>query len=240
MNQEIIHITMEEADLYAVDYFIRICGFHREGEKYERLFARGMEIKEWIKNKVKIRAVVSSFDKEAIRGNTAFLDGVSFVCNGFEQLSPAHISALYVYILTAGSFELDEKAPVLDQLYADVWGTAYVDAGLEILKQRLTGNKAAESFGPGFYGMDIDQVSKFFRILDGEKIDVRLRNHCLMLPLKSCSGFLVAVDDVSKLPAADCKSCRSDHAGCEFCHARLKGETDNGLSGNIEKNRTGL
>lgn len=239
MKNQIIHITMQEADLYAVDYFIRICGFNREGEKYEKLLKKGMEIKERIKDKVRIQAIVTSFDPDILSGNTARMSDVTFVCNAFEQIEPESIREIYAYIITAGVYELDGSDPILEQLYADIWGTAYVDAGLEILKQKLienvigtqdsvtpvTENPAPiymESFGPGFYGMDVDQVGNFFQLLDGSQIGVSVRNNCLMVPLKSCSGFMVAVGDQSKLPAADCKSCRADHKGCEFCQAVVK------------------
>ena len=228
MDNQIIRITMQEADVYALDYFTRICGFHREGAKYEKLLKKGMEIKGRIEPQVDIRAIVSSFDSPIIFGNTAKMGDVTFVCNAFEQVAADSIQKIYAYILTAGVYELSDDTPILEQLYADIWGTAYVDAGLEVLKDKIrmeennSSSVVLDSFGPGYYGMDVDQVGKFFRILDGEKIGVKVRNNCLMLPLKSCSGFYIAVDDESKLPAADCKNCRGGHKGCEFCQAVIK------------------
>jgi hypothetical protein len=228
MDNQIIRITMQEADVYALDYFNRICGFHKEGAKYEKLLKKGLEIKEKIEAQVDIKAIVSSFDSDIISGNTAKMGDVTFVCNAFEQIAAGSIQKIYAYILTAGVYELEDTAPILEQLYADIWGTAYVDAGLEVLKSkiRLGENSSAvtvlDSFGPGYYGMDVDQVGNFFRILDGEKIGVHVRNNCLMLPLKSCSGFYIAVDDESKLPAVDCKNCRAEHKGCAFCQAIIK------------------
>ena len=223
---------MAEADVFAMEYFMKICGFNREGEKYRKMQKQSMDIRERILDRVDIKAVVSSFPGSSIEGNKARLNGIVFECNAFQRLDPDHLSDVYAYILTAGIFELDDSAPVIDQLYADIWGTAYVDAGLEVLKKFVETDlketcggediTVLDSFGPGFYGMDVNQVSRFFELLDGDKIGVKARSNSLMLPLKSCSGFFVGVDDKTDLPASDCKSCRSEYKNCVFCQAVIK------------------
>lgn len=233
MKNECISLSKEEADRYAYDYFLNICGFKdREGEKFQRLLDHGMKVKERIIDRIDMKAVASSFDSDIISGNTARIGDVTFVCNAFEQLEKSSIRKIYLYIFTAGDFGLNDSDPVIDQLYADIWGTAYTDAGLEVLKHRLKedfrrdrGHEKAEildPFGPGFYGMDVDQIGSFFEVLDGDQIGVQARTNSLMLPLKSCAGFFVLMDDGSKLPPADCKSCRADHKGCEYCQAVIK------------------
>lgn len=241
MKNQLITISKEDADRYTFDYFINICGFrNKEGEKYKRLLDHGMKIRDRVIGSIELKAVVSSYDGDIISGNTARIGNTVFTCNAFEQLNPESIRKVYLYIFTSGSYDLNDKDPVIDQLYADIWGTAYTDAGLEVLRQHLkndfdntncpcdadrdTDKKTSilDPFGPGFYGMDVDQVGKFFEVLDGEKIGVRARTNSLMLPLKSCAGFYVVVDDGSKLPRADCKSCRADHKGCEYCQAVIK------------------
>lgn len=224
---------MAEADVFAMEYFMKICGLDREGEKYRRMLKQGMDVKEMLSDRVEIKAVLSSFPGSSIDGNRVVLNGITFECNAFQRLDPDHVSGVYAYILSAGSYELDNEDPILDQLFADIWGTAYVDAGLEILKKYVEkdlrgscGNPdiaVLDSFGPGFYGMDVNQVGKFFELLNGEKIGVKARSNSLMLPLKSCSGFFVGVDDNTSLPASDCKSCRSEYKNCAFCQAAIKG-----------------
>jgi hypothetical protein len=223
---------MAEADVFAMEYFIKICGLDREGEKYRRMLQQGMDIKEMLSDRVKIKAVVSSFPGNSIRGNRAELNGITFECNAFQKLDPEHICRIYVYILSAGIYELDNDDPILDQLFADIWGTAYVDAGLELLKEYVEadlrescGNPeitVLDSFGPGFYGMGVNQVGKFFELLDGDKIGVKVRSNSLILPLKSCTGFFIGVDDMTPLPASDCKSCQSEYKNCAFCQATIK------------------
>lgn len=233
MKNQLIHLSIEEADLYAFDYFINICGFkNREGEKFKRLLDHGMKIKERILDRIDMKAVVSSYDSDIISGNTARIGDAVFICNAFEQLNKENIRRIYLYLFTTGDFKPNDDEPVIDQLYADIWGTAYTDAGLEVLKHHLKedfdrngGSVKAEildPFGPGFYGMDVDQIGSFFKVLDGDQIGVTARTNSLMLPLKSCAGFFVIMDDGSKLPPADCKSCHADHRGCEYCQAVIK------------------
>ena len=248
MNNQLISISMAEADVFAMEYFLKMCGLNREGEKYRRMLKQGMDIKDRIKAKVDIKAVMSSFPGNSISKNKADLNGAVFQCNAFQRLDPEHITGVYAYILTAGTFELDSEEPILDQLYADIWGTAYVDAGIEVLKRiveadqlenndiNITGNSNAgntagtntgkitvlDSFGPGFFGMGVDQIGKFFEILDGGKHGVKARSNSLMLPLKSCAGVFVAVDDETRLPASDCRSCESEYKNCIFCQRIIK------------------
>ena len=237
MENQRIQLNIDDADQYAYDYFINICGFrNREGDKYRRLLDHGMKIREKILGRVDLKAVVTSFDGDILSGNTAKVGDVTFVCNAFEQIDRESVQKIYAYLFTSGNFELDDGDPIIDQLYADIWGTAYTDAGLEVLKNYLkadfdrssAGKSDAgkafmlDSFGPGFYGMDVDQIGSFFEVLDGDLIGVKARTNSLMLPLKSCAGFFVIVNDDTRLPYADCKSCRADHRGCEFCQARIK------------------
>jgi Vitamin B12 dependent methionine synthase, activation domain. len=233
ISNQIVSISMAEADAFAMEYFMKICGFNREGEKYRRMLKQGMDIKERISHWVDIKAVVSSFPGDSIQGNKAVLNGVTFECNAFQRLDPGHVAGIYIYVMTAGIYEMDDEEPILDQLYADIWGTAYVDAGIEALKnfvekdleQHNEGNEPVtvlDYFGPGFYGMDVDQVIKFFEVLDGGKIGVKARSNSLMLPLKSCAGFLIAVDDKTDLPPSDCKNCRAEYKNCAFCQAVIR------------------
>lgn len=227
MNNEVFRISTEQADPLAIEYFINICGFHREGEKYERMLKHGLALKERLSDRIDIRAVVSSFPGTAIQGDVAVLDGTSFQCNAFAQIQGDGINQIYAYILTAGDFDLEDDAPMIDRLYADIWGTAYVDAGQALLKQFLSQTSLVlDTFGPGYYGMDVTQVGNFFQVLQGNLIDVTVTEHNLMLPVKSCAGFFVAVGEDTMLPSSDCKSCLGNQKGCAFCQATIRGKRE--------------
>lgn len=226
MKNQVFQIPTAEADEMANHYFMDICGFRREGEKYQRLYAQSLKLLARLRDRIQIRGLVSAYPVEAISGSLAVLDGVPFRCNALEQIQQGGVGQLFTYIVTAGDFALPQDAPMIDRLYADIWGTAYVDAGLEVLKAKLLSDdhQVMVSFGPGYYGMDITQVGNFFQILDGSLIGVTLTEHSLMLPVKSCTGFLVAVREKSMLPPQDCASCLGNAHGCAFCQSTIKGK----------------
>ena len=227
-----VTISMAEADAFAMEYFRNICGLDREGDKYRRMREQSMDVLERIRPQIDIKAVMSEYPGNVIKNNLAEMEGIAFSCNAFQRMDPEHIEGVYAYVLTAGVFELEEEGPFLNQLYADIWGTAYVDAGLAVLKQFVQEDQCKrgetsevtvlEPFGPGYFGMDIGQVSKFFELLDGGKIGVSVRGNSLMLPLKSCVGFYLAVDGNVTLPTSDCRSCLSEYKNCNFCQASVK------------------
>ncbi len=241
MYNQVIPISRAEVDVLALEYFKKICGFNRGEEKDQRMLEQGIKIKEKIQNRVDLKAIVSFFSGDTMKNNIVVLDGIAFECNAFQCFSPKHMKGIYAYILTAGVFELCDEDSGLDQLYTDIWGTAYVNSGLELLRKyvekdiyRIYNDKqektdatevpitVLDSFGPGFYGMDVDQVSKFFVLLDGDKIGVKVRSHHLIIPEKSCVGFFIAVDDQTGLLLSDCKSCRAEYKNCAFCRAVIK------------------
>jgi len=223
LKNEIITIHRNEADKIAEGYFIKMCGFDRDENKFKSMLQDGYGIREKLSDDLSVRAIISSFDKEIIWGKTVDINGVKFECNAFEQIDRENIKELFVYILTAGNFDLP-GASMLEMVYADAWGTAYVDAGRDILRSRLSTREpfVSDSFGPGYYGMDVPQVKNFFRVLDSKKIDVKLLDSGLMVPVKSIAGLFVSVKDPSQLPGNDCSSCLANEKGCYFCRMKNK------------------
>ncbi|MDD4564985.1 MAG: hypothetical protein PHE79_05850 [Eubacteriales bacterium] len=231
MKNQIIKITREETDSSAAEFFMKISGLSNIGDKNERMLRQGICLRDRIQDKINIRAVVSSFPCTAMKRNIAMLNDVMFECNAFQSFDPNGVRGIYAFILTAGDFNNNEHASVLDQLYIDIWGTSYVEAGLSVLKWYIEqdliegaqqSNKdftILDHFGPGFYGMDISQLKRFFILLDSDSIGVKLESRSLMIPIKSCAGFFIAVDDGTKLPKSDCKNCRAEYKNCLFCHS---------------------
>ena len=67
MNNQVIQLNIAEAERYAPDYFINICGFrNREGEKYKRLLEHGMRIRDNVIGSIDLKAVVTSFDNDIL------------------------------------------------------------------------------------------------------------------------------------------------------------------------------
>jgi len=234
METEVINISLDKIRTAAADYFEAICGFNRDREKYAAMYRQGLDVRETIFPEVKLQAIVRRFTAEGLNGAELQLGNAKFRCTAFERLSRPDVVAIYAFIISAKGFE-SEQGTLMEQFYADTWGTAYIDAGRDELRSFLgswhdaslketetrPGNLfITDSFGPGYYGMSTDQVKLFFEVLDNAQIGVELAGDSVMLPLKSCAGFFVITNGTSAIPGSDCRSCSAEASGCNFCRAR--------------------
>lgn len=232
MENQIIVFEQKKADIIAEDYFTAMCGFNRPGERFKSMLLDGLAIRDKMTGSFQIRSIVSSFGREAICGGAILISDFKFACNALEQIDQNSVIQIYAYILTAGNIDF-ESSSVLDLFYADIWGTAYVDAGRDLLREWIQ-NKlrldeeifVSDSFGPGYYGMDMTQLPYFFQLLDADKIGVQLNGSTMMLPLKSCAGFFVTVRGPGQLPGEACKSCLAGTKGCNFCRSKTQERRD--------------
>lgn len=226
MRNKVIEFDTIDAFPLAEQYFIRTSGIDFVSEKHKRMWNRAVQVYEEVQKKIKLRALLSVFSPDELDGKNLSINNVIFTCNAFEQLSKNNIRRVYAYILTAGAW-MTESSEIVDQLYADIWGTSFVDAGRDLLKNQIKmiekeqseDTVLSESFGPGFYGMDLSQVGRFFQILNSDLIDVILHNSGTMLPQKSIAGFYLALTDENEIPDKDCENCVGNPTGCRFCRA---------------------
>jgi hypothetical protein len=222
IKNQIIAIPTEDCDALADEYFMATSGIDRPGPKYERMRKEAFEIRERIRSRVNVKAIYSYYDMPALSGSTATIDGVVFHCNAFEQMNPESIQGVYVHLLTAGEYHLDGE-PIMNQLFADIWGTAFTEAGRMRLEEMLEGQGAlSDGFGPGFYGMESIQMKELTTLLDGAAIGVETRATGILLPLKSCGGMTFRVDDSYIRLSTECADCRGNKSGCAFCNIKNK------------------
>lgn len=226
MNQQIISFATYDAEEKARNYFVQTCGLDFDKNKHVRMMQIAESIlKEGIGD-IHIKALISEFGNEVLKEDLMALDKVVFQCNAFSQLEQKKVLAIFPYILTVGEVSTKSES-ISDQLFADIWGTSFVDTARDLLQSTLeeyvskkwnrTDIVVSSSFGPGFYGMDVTMMCNFFEVLDGNKINVELRGNSLLVPLKSCAGFFIAVEDEWVLPPADCQNCKGNSGGCQFC-----------------------
>jgi len=232
MENQIIVFERNQADAIAEDYFKAMCGFNRPGDRFKSMLLSGLSIRDQIRDSLQIKVIMSAYNRESIKGANIAINDLVFSCQAFDQIDKEKVTRVYAYLLTIGQLSFDSDS-VLDLFYADAWGTAYVDAGRDLLRGWLqdlntsnSGEFLSDSFGPGFYGMGMDQLAKFFQLLDAEQIGIKLNGSTMMLPLKSCAGFFLAASGEGQLPGSDCKSCLSEAKGCNFCrNYNKKGRT---------------
>lgn len=229
MKEHLIHINTAEVDALAEINFIQTCGLNQPGEKYEKMKADGFRIRDKLRPLISIKVVVKSFEGVMVKKDRLYLESLNFKSVAFEKLNPATVKRVYVYGITLSDTTL-EWADFLEAFYAEAWGVAYIDAGRSVLQAYLFNQCEADwseeslyfsdSFGPGFYGMEITENKKLFQVLDGAKIGITLNESCMMIPEKSCSGiYFVTTKPLGKFEKA-CIKCHKSIHGCQFCHIK--------------------
>jgi len=180
MEKVIFEIHKDLINAEAQEYFKKSAGITDESDKSKRMLKDANRIKNEIEESLKIKAVVSFFDNFEVHEDTLTIERVSFKCDPFSLLRQNTIMGVFLYLITAGDYHFEDRG-ILEQLYADIWGTSYLDAGRSVLKKILLKNycnktfqevnpkkeafeKAtiSDSFGPGFYGMNPKDVKKIF------------------------------------------------------------------------------
>lgn len=218
MKDIIFDIDSAQCSRIANDIFIKDSGIDRPGRKFEKMREAAYQIRSLIGSDVKLRFACRYYDEINLTGKTLVIGGQSFVCNAFEQIESGAVEGVYAYAVCAGEFDMPDKK-IMDQLYADIWGTAFADAVRFVVRQRLEEEAAlSESFGPGFYGMDVSEISNLDKLLDFSRIGIELRNDTIMVPLKSCAGMFFKVNENYIPLNTACETCRGSHKSCRLCH----------------------
>lgn len=217
MIKKIFHVDRNECNDLACEIFMKTSGINREGRKFERMKKDAFRMRKMIEERVKIRVAYAYYDDVILSGGQADIGGETFHCKAFEQVNPNVVKGAYLYALSVGDFGLPEE-PIMDQLYADIWGSAFTDAARLLLKRELEKDvRLSDSFGPGFYGMDVSEMQQLASLLSFEDLDIELRNSRIIVPLKSCAGLYFGVTDDYRNLNQECENCRGTHTSCKLC-----------------------
>lgn len=139
-------ISIAEGDAFplAKQRFIETCGFDLTKNKHQRMMKMGLEVREKGKDGIRLQAVVSRFGKEIFQDGKIKAADIELTCNYFGQIPEDCVEGVYFYMLTAGECYFSSEENIMDFLYADIWGTNYVDAGVqlmtEIIREDLSGS----------------------------------------------------------------------------------------------------
>ena len=221
----IINFSEEDAYPHAREEFIRMCGFKPDSVKHEKMLNSAMKIRSLGMDKLNIQALISVFEPDVLGENFIEINGVRLHCDSVYMMEKEKIHKVLFYILTVDECGCASE-DILDRIYADFWGTAYVDAAFRLFLKDVgarcttgAGTKLtlSEAFGPGYYGMPTEEMKTIFMILDGNKIGVKCLESNVMTPIKSCTGLLFAIEEGAKMPEISCKYCLGNKSGCRYC-----------------------
>lgn len=235
--EKLIHFSAERAQEKAGHYFEKMLGSSKYIVPSLEEKAEQKQIEQKVLATMKLRAIIKKHESILWKQESFLIEKECFPIPPLKQRDRQAVIGVYSYILTAGE-HLFKTENMLESLYKDMWLTAYLSAGRDLLQAEIASieennkkenRKRAElrilekelyissSFGPGFYGMEVEAVCKFSSLLSGQKIGVKVLDTGFLSPEKSCVGFYLLTTQENILPKKDCTHCKGNGAGCAFC-----------------------
>lgn len=238
---KLIEFPEATTHLPAEKMFVRRCQFDLATQQHRRMMQEARRVRERDLGDLPIRVLLSYYGPECFQKgsqeNAAYLklEGETITCDSFAQVPEDQVVGIYAYILTAGDWGLsdssDSEKEITDLVYADLWGSSYVDVGRDLLNAYLRrdvnerfGREEAYSlspeFGPGFFSMPVEELRTFHRILEGEKIGCTMGKNGTLLPQKSCTGLFFVLRGSRMEVEPACIACQGVPGGCGLCKVR--------------------
>lgn len=201
-------------------YFERTCGLGKYNTKAEALRRRYYALIEETGQSIDIRALIRVLGRECVGSEFLEVSGIRFPCCMLREPELPAVTELYAVVITTGDISVPYSS-MAAALYCDLWGTAYLNAASDFVRDVLKGGRGVylcEGAGPGWYDMSAALLPDFFRIINGGKIGVTVTGN-MMEPMKSVACFYLGFE---REPRADifkrrCQHCRSESRGCDFC-----------------------
>lgn len=222
MKNVVIRLDKALCKAKAKEYFMDICGLYKRKDISPRLLEESLQVLGDVYDRIEINAIYSRYDASSFGEGELVFEGRVFRCPALSRVRKDNVLEVITYLLTIGDVKiLGER--VLYQVYQDIWQTAFVDAGRDLLKDHIRSVihhktcAVSDTFGPGFFGMPATDTEKFFQILDAKRIGTRVRPDGLMIPLKSYVGFLLVTREEENLSSKDCENCLSSRKTCSYC-----------------------
>ena len=230
MKRQVFSISEADAHVLADRLFIEASRFNLEKEKHVRMVGAARTVLEKGLSGIQIRGCFAAWSAEVYRGNEIVIGEETLKAEAFGRIHADAVKWVIPYIITSGDCLVEDENNIIDQLYAYMWGTAYVDAGRimmeDMIRQEFIGEDEgivlSPPFGPGFYGMDNRQSGNINRILGGDELGIKVVESGVMLPIKTCSGIYLVTDKSADFPTEACMVCEANRDGCNHCMIRIR------------------
>lgn len=159
------------------------------------------------------------------------LDDIYYTCHLLEVMKADCVIGGVCYLFHAPEVDYGDMSQS-ERFYVESWQIALLDAmrlWLErfLRRQQPSGSYLSESFGPGFYGMDIGAVPKLAGQMQGEQVGIRVLPNGMMEPSMSLVGMFLTGSEPFCMPSGDCISCQGT-GHCRMCRHFGERESDSG------------
>ena len=174
-----------------------------------------------------VDVILRYFKPECVKSDGFSFDGVDIKCDIITKLSipTPNIRGGYLFTFYVPDIGEDdyEACSLLEKYYVDSWLIMVVDMVRVWLRKYLEkwysaeGVFVSDTFGPGYYGMGIEQMGPLLQVLDSERVGVKYGNDGNMYPAKSCVGIYLVTEQKIGDEIKDCINCIGDNGGCFMC-----------------------
>ncbi len=210
----------------AEERFFRICSFNLAEVGQRQMEKAAFRVRSHLQTQMDIRAVARFWENPVLQGDMLQLDDMTLRCGAFAQIPRDVVKGAFVYLLTIGETDIEAEDYIMTEIYHDIWGTSYVESALEVLRRDCLESRLeadlylSESFGPGYYGMPMEEGKTLFALLGEETAGVSQKASGILLPEKSCIGLMLVYNRPGiRMPRA-CEKCLGSRGGCQFCEKR--------------------
>lgn len=197
-----------------------------------------LEVRKFFTRCSPIRGVMLSFGKEdveegriRIHNNQLILDDTVLYCDVFQEFSSCQICTGIAYLASCNTDSFEEYG--IGQLNYHFIQNSCLDLvrnmimqnfrlftyeQLFTIEQRSVTEQVSftKAFGPGYYGMQVEEGEKLHKLLHGERLGVRYEDG-MMHPLKSTIGAAFSYRGKETVKLNPCDFCESNGEHCMFC-----------------------
>lgn len=207
MKNQIIKINKEEILAGSEKYFRKMCGFSSDEQMEEANELRD-QYEEFLLPQI-IVSIGAGKEQEMVCTYAMCIGDLNRINNRNNTIYKND----------------DQNLDMLEQFYLDTWMTAILDSARDWLQNDLREFLSekeekpifiSEAFGPGFYGIGMDEIPKILEQVDGSQIGINWTGRALYPP-KSNVGYYLAYDEEREWKSRDCRNCLSGHKNCIFC-----------------------
>ena len=219
LQNEIIRFEYEALENKAVNIFLRMNELNREKPYSKLIKDKAFPVLEALKSEINPAAVISYYGSNSISlsENGLKIKDETIRCKAFERFKPETVKGVYICFISIGSFKTDELTSA-QQLIADMWGTAFIDSIRdEIIKKLSADSCISEEYGPGFFGMDTNDMNKLSELADPALIGITVNDGGALIPDKSCGVLYFSVTDEFRQPYSACDYCFGSEKNCSLC-----------------------
>ncbi len=197
LQNRIIRFEYEALKNKAVNIFLRMNELNREKPYSKLIKDKAFPVLEALKSEINPAAVISYYGSNSISlsENGLKIKDETIRCKAFERFKPETVKGVYICFISIGSFNTD-KLTSAQQLIADMWGTAFIDSIRDEIINKLSADSCiSEEYGPGFFGMDTNDMNKCLMMT------IRDKSYLHQLLDKCCEWLSKRIDEYKKAGA---------------------------------------